>query len=317
MPLDPQARAFLDQMQAAGIRQAHEMTVEDARTASLARVRLAGGTPIPVDRVEDRTVPGPDGDIPVRVFAPTSDEPLPVLAYFHGGGWIRGSIETHEAACRQIANDARILIVSVEYRLAPEAQFPGAAEDCYAVTRWLAEHAGELGGDGSRLAVGGDSAGGNLAAAVTLMARDRGGPPIAFQVLVYPVVEANFDTRSYVDNATGYMLTRRDMQYYWDLYVPNADDRSNPYAAPLLADLGGLPPALVIVAEFDPLRDEGAAYAAKLRAAGVPVEYTVYPGMIHGFFSGFAAFDQGKAAVSQAARALREALTASVAGRSA
>jgi acetyl esterase len=264
--------------------------------------------------VEDRTVPGPDGDIPVRVFAPASDEPLPVLAYFHGGGWIRGSIETHEAACRQLANEAGILIVSVEYRLAPEAQFPGAAEDCYAVTRWLADQAGTLGGDGSRLAVGGDSAGGSLAAAVTLMARDRGGPSIAFQVLVYPVVEANFETGSYVENSTGYMLTRRDMQYYWDLYVPNGADRSNPYAAPLLADLSGLPPALVITAEFDPLRDEGNAYAAKLRAAEVPVEHTVYSGMIHGFFSGFAAFDQGKAAVSQAARALRDALAAPVAG---
>jgi len=315
MPLDPQARAFLDQMQTAGIRQAHEMTIEEARAASLARVRLAGAAPIPVDRVEDRTIPGPDWEMPVRVFAPAANEPLPVLAYFHGGGWIRGSIETHEAACRQIANEARILIVSVEYRLAPEAPFPAAAEDCYAVTRWLAEHASELGGYGSRLAVGGDSAGGNLAAAVTLMARDRGGPPIAFQVLVYPVVEANFETRSYVENATGYMLTRRDMQHYWNLYVPNEADRANPYAAPLLADLHGLPPALVIVAEYDPLRDEGAAYAAKLRAAGVPVEHTEYPGMIHGFFSGFAAFDQGKAAVSQAARALREALSAPVAGR--
>ncbi|MDP8922907.1 MAG: alpha/beta hydrolase [Chloroflexota bacterium] len=315
MPLDPQARAFLDQMQAAGIRQAHELTVEEARAATLARVRLAGGAPIPVDRVEDRSIPGPDGEIPVRIFAPASDEPLPVLAYFHGGGWIRGSIETHEAACREIANQARILIVSVEYRLAPEAQFPAAAEDCYAATPWLADHASELGGDGSRLAVGGDSAGGNLAAAVTLMARDRGGPPIAFQVLIYPVVEANFDTRSYTENATGYMLTRRDMQYYWDLYVPNPADRSNPYAAPLVADPHGLPPALVVTAEYDPLRDEGDAYAAKLRAAGVPVEHAVYPGMIHGFFSGFAAFDQGKAAVAQAARALREALAGTVAGR--
>ena len=310
MPLDPHARAFLDQMQAAGIRQAHEMTVEEARAASLARVRLAGGTPTPVDRVEDRAVPSPDGDVPVRLFAPASDEPLPVLAYFHGGGWIRGSIETHEAACREIANRARLLIVSVEYRLAPEGRFPAAAEDCFAVTRWLAAHAGKWGGDGSRLAVGGDSAGGNLAAVVSQMARDRGGPPIAFQLLVYPVVEANFETPSYRDNAEGYMLTRRDMQHYWDLYAPTAADRANPYAAPLLGDLSGLPPALVILAEYDPLKSEGDAYAAKLREAGVPVDHTVYPGMIHGFFSGFAAFDQGKAAVTQAADALREALMA-------
>ena len=313
MPLDPQARAFLDLMKAAGIRQAHEMTVDEAREASLARVRLAGATPMPVDRVEDLTIPGPDGDVPLRLFAPASSEPLPVFVYVHGGGWIRGSIETHEAACRALANRAGVLVVSVGYRLAPEGRFPAAADDCYAVTAWLGRHAGEWGGDPARLAVGGDSAGGNLAVAVALMARDRGGPPIAFQLLVYPVVEANFETTSYIEYATGYMLTRRDLQYYWDLYAPAARDRANPYAAPLTADLHDLhdlPPALVILAEYDPLRSEGEAYAEKLRAAGVPVELTIYPGMIHGFFSGFAAFDKGQQAIDQAARALRDALAA-------
>lgn len=310
MPLDPQARAYLDELAALGFRPTREMTPAEMRAASLARKRQLGGTPPPVARVEDRTVPGPDGDVPIQIFAPDAPGPLPILVYYHGGGWVRGCIETHENVCRALANQTPCLVVSVEYRLAPEAQFPAGLEDAYAATRWVAEHGAELGGDPARLAVGGDSAGGNLAAAVSLLARDRGGPPIAYQLLIYPVTNYNFDTASYRDLAEGYMLTQDDMRLYWELYLKNEADAASPYASVLRADLHGLPPALVITAEYDPLRDEGNAYAEKLKAAGVPVEHICYPGMIHGFFNVGTTITTGDVAVERAARSLATALGA-------
>jgi len=307
MPLDPQAKAVLDQFASMGGPQLHEMSVAQARELILGMVAL-GGEPESIARVENRTVPGPAGQIPVRIYTPVGTAPFPVLVYFHGGGWVIGNLDTHDGICRSLANRVGCLVVSVDYRLAPEHTFPAAPEDCYAATRWLAEHAGSLGGDKGRIAVGGDSAGGNLAAVVALMARDRGGPKLAFQLLVYPATDTDFETRSYRENSEGYFLTRADMVWFWNHYAPRDEDRRNPYAAPLrAASLRGLPPALVITAEFDPLCDDGNAYAARLREDGVPVRLSQQDGLIHGFFQMGAVIDRGRASVDEASRALKDA----------
>ena len=307
MPLDPQAKAVLDQFASMGGQQLHEMSVAQARELILGMVALAG-EPESIARVENRTVPGPAGEIPVRIYTPGGTAPFPVLVYFHGGGWVIGNLDTHDGICRSLANRVGCLVVSVDYRLAPEHRFPAAPEDCYAATRWLAEHAGSLGGDKGRIAVGGDSAGGNLAAVVALMARDRGGPKLAFQLLVYPATDTDFETRSYRENSEGYFLTRADMVWFWNHYAPRDEDRRNPYAAPLrAASLRGLPPALVITAEFDPLCDDGNAYAARLREDGVPVRLSQQDGLIHGFFQMGAVIDRGRASVDEASRALKDA----------
>ena len=307
MPLDPQAKAVLDQFASMGGPQLHEMSVAQARELILGMVALAG-EPESIARVENRTVPGSAGEIPVRIYTPVGTAPFPVLVYFHGGGWVIGNLDTHDGICRSLANRVGCLVVSVDYRLAPEHRFPAAPEDCYAATRWLAEHAGSLGGDKGRIAVGGDSAGGNLAAVVALMARDRGGPKLAFQLLVYPATDTDFETRSYRENSEGYFLTRADMVWFWNHYAPRDEDRRNPYAAPLrAASLRGLPPALVITAEFDPLCDDGNAYAARLREDGVPVRLSQQDGLIHGFFQMGAVIDRGRASVDEASRALKDA----------
>ena len=307
MPLDPQAKAVLDQFASMGGPQLHEMSVAQARELILGMVALAG-EPESIARVENRTVPGSAGEIPVRIYTPVGTAPFPVLVYFHGGGWVIGNLDTHDGICRSLANRVGCLVVSVDYRLAPEHRFPAAPEDCYAATRWLAEHAGSLGGDKGRIAVGGDSAGGNLAAVVALMARDRGGPKLAFQLLVYPATDTDFETRSYRENSEGYFLTRADMVWFWNHYAPRDEDRRNPYAAPLrAASLRGLPPALVITAEFDPLCDDGNAYAARLREDGVPVRLSQQDGLIHGFFQMGAVIDRGRASVDEASRAVKDA----------
>ena len=307
MPLDPQAKAVLDQFASMGGQQLHEMSVAQARELILGMVALAG-EPESIARIENRTVPGPAGQIPVRIYTPVGTAPFPVLVYFHGGGWVIGNLDTHDGICRSLANRVGCLVVSVDYRLAPEHTFPAAPEDCYAATRWLAEHAGSLGGDKGRIAVGGDSAGGNLAAVVALMARDRGGPKLAFQLLVYPATDTDFETRSYRENSEGYFLTRADMVWFWNHYAPRDEDRRNPYAAPLrAASLRGLPPALVITAEFDPLCDDGNAYAARLREDGVPVRLSQQDGLIHGFFQMGAVIDRGRASVDEASRAVKDA----------
>jgi acetyl esterase len=253
-------------------------------------------------------IPGPGGEIPVRIYRPSDDDRLPALVYFHGGGWVLGNLDSHDATCRLLTNGAQCVVISVDYRLAPEHKFPAAADDAYAATTWVAENAAPLGIDPRRIAVGGDSAGGNLAAAVTLMAKEQGEPSIAYQVLIYPVTNHSFDTTSYETNAEGYMLTRRSMIWFWNHYLAEPADGQNAYASPLQADdLGGLPPALVITAEFDPLRDEGAAYAERLKQAGVPVKYTDYPGMIHGFFGMSLMLDTAKQAVSDVCGEVRSA----------
>jgi acetyl esterase len=310
MPLDPQARQLLDQMIAAGLPPTHTLSPAQARDAMMARRAMMNARPEPIVRLEDRAIPGPDGEIPIRLYAPSTASGLPVLVYFHGGGWVIGSLDSHDLVARGLANAGQCLVVSVDYRLAPEARFPAAAEDSYAATAWVAANAANLGGDAGRLAVGGDSAGGNLAAAVALMARDRGGPPLVHQLLLYPVTDHDFDTPSYRDGAEGYGLSRADMIYFWDHYVPNPADRDNPYVSVLRApDLSGLPPALVITAGNDPLRSEGEAFAARLTAAGVPARLNCYPGMIHGFIGMATILEAGRQAIVEAGTALREAFT--------
>ena len=246
----------------------------------------------PVNRVEDREIPGLAGNIPIRMYNPEGDGPFPLLMFFHGGGFVSGSIERHDPLCRNIVQASGYKVISVEYRLAPEHPFPAAPEDCYIATTWVHEHAEELNGDKSRLAVAGDSAGGTLATVVSLMARDRRGPMISKQVLLYPVTDyyhhASCPYPSYKENEQGYFLTSKSMEVFWNLYLSQVEDKDNPYASPIRStDLSRLPPALVLTAEYDPLRDEGEQYADRLREAGVPVEGKRYEGLIHGFFNIF------------------------------
>jgi acetyl esterase len=309
MPLDPQAKALLDQMAEAGAPPFESLTPEQAREM-IVQMRELAGEPESVAKVEDSQIPTPDGPIPVRIYTPEGTGPFPILVYFHGGGWVIGTIDTIDAPCRALTNRSGCVVVSVDYRLAPEHKFPAAPEDCYAATRYVAENAAAYNADPQRLAVGGDSAGGNLAAAVALMARDRGGPPIAFQLLIYPVTNHNFDTASYQENADSYLLTKNGMVWFWDHYLTSADDGQNPYASPQQArNLGGLPPAFVMTCEFDPLRDEGEAYADRLQEDGVQVEKKRYNGLIHGAFQMGGVLDRGREMLDDAASRLRRVLT--------
>jgi acetyl esterase len=277
----------------------------ESRTAAAARPLPPGAA---VARVENRAIPGPSGDIPVRIYYPSDQTPLPVLVWYHGGGWVLGTLDASDHTCRELANTAACIVVSVDYRLAPEYKFPAGPDDCEAAYYWALENASSFGGDPRRIAVGGDSAGGNLAAVVALRARDAGRPLPVFQLLVYPVTDSDFTRVSYVENAEGYMLTEVGMRWFWDQYVNSADELAHPHAAVLRAsDLAGLPPALVITAEFDPLRDEGEAYGELLRSAGVPVTITRYDGVIHGFYGMFYAIDKGRDAIRESAEALSKA----------
>jgi acetyl esterase len=252
------------------------------------------------------------GPIPLRVYRPAgvaAGTALPALVFFHGGGWVIGDLDTHDVLCRQLTAEAGIVVVAVDYRLAPEAKFPAAADDAWAATTWVAANAPRLGVDASRLAVGGDSAGGNLAAVVALMARDAGAPQIRLQTLLYPVVDVGTETRSYADFGDGYLLTRDGMRWFFDQYLASKDQAADWRVSPLRAkSLAGAAPALVVTAGFDPLRDEGEAYAEKLRQAGVRVDYICYGGMIHGFMPMGRLIDTGNRAVSHVAASLREAL---------
>ncbi len=292
MPLDPTAKALIEVMEAnwpdfehMPAAEVRRLTRENSESA-----RQAGPPPPEVARVEDRFIPGPAGDIPVRVYWPRgASGTRPLIVYFHGGGFVICDLDSHDGACRSLANETGAVVVSVDYRLAPEHPFPAAAEDSYAATVWAAEHASELGADATRLAVAGDSAGGNLAAVVALMARDRKGPRLRHQLLIYPVTDLSPGRHTHpsqTDNATGYFLRTRDMEWFRAQYLPKGDDGLDPYASPLLAaDVRNLPPAFVVTAEYDPLRDEGEAYGAKLAAAGIPVEMVRAEGLFHGFFS--------------------------------
>jgi acetyl esterase len=309
MPVTPEVQTILDAIAAIETAPTHEQTPEQVREAYTA---LSGmGTKAEVESVTDRAVPGPRGDIPVRVYRPVDagHDPLPVLVYLHGGGWVIGDIETHDPTVRRLVSGAGVVAVSVDYRLAPEHPFPAAVDDSLAAIRWVADNAGDLGVDPARLAVAGDSAGGNLAAVACQQLRDS-GPPVAFQLLIYPVTDATMSHPSIDENAEGYFLTKESMIWFCEHYLGDGD-RTDPRVSPLHADeeaLAGLPPALVITAEFDPLRDEGQAYAARLEAAGVPATASRYDSVIHGFFSMSDMIPEGKAAIDEACEALRSAL---------
>jgi acetyl esterase len=296
MPLDPQMEAVL-----AAASDAPEV---DFWQLEPALVRQGFGsvgpeaTPPAVANVENRTIPGPGGELPVRIYTPDAPGPLPLVLFFHGGGFVLCDLDSHDALARMLCNGAGAVVVSVDYRLAPEAKFPAAPEDCYAATAWATENAASIGADGSRVAVAGDSAGGNLAAVVAQMAKQRGGPALCHQALFYPVTANDFTTGSYESNAEGYFLTQDMMRWFWHHYLENEDDARNPNASPLLAeDLSGLPPATVVTAEFDPLRDEGEAYARRLDEAGVPTQLVRYDGVIHGFVSMYEIVDKGREAI--------------------
>ncbi len=307
MPLDPQVKALLDQMAALEQPPFEEQTPQEAR-AAMAGLASLGRMPDRPAPTEDRTIPGPAGDIPVRIYKPEADSPLPVLVYFHGGGFVIGDIATHDTTCQQLAVRIPAVVVSVDYRLAPEHPYPAAVEDCLAATRWARDHAGEFGADGHRVAVGGDSAGGNLAAVVSLRCRDAGDPALAFQLLVYPATDMSCSFPSHAENGEGYLLTAPAIRWFLDHYIAE-ERRDEPDASPLRADsLYGVPPALVITAEFDPLRDEGEAYASRLREAGVPAQASRYDGMIHAFFGMDGVLPQAGDALDEAATALRGAL---------
>ncbi len=305
MSLDPQIAGLIETLDS-GFPPVHTMTGAQARAAIRSRF-VANPNPEPVADVADDQVDVGGGSIAIRVYRPESGEPLPILVYAHGGGFVFCDLDSHDGLCRNLANLLPAVVISVGYRLAPEYQWPTAAEDVFAVTQWAATHATELGGDATRVAVGGDSAGGNLAAVTTVMARDRGGPAIAAQLLLYPVIAADFDTESYRRFGRGYYNPRPALQWYWDQYVPDAADRRHPYASPLQADLAGLPAAVLVLAGHDPLRDEGIAYADALATAGVPVTRCAFEGGIHGFMT-MPMLDVAHQARREAARSLAELL---------
>jgi acetyl esterase len=314
MPLDPVVKGLLEQFAAMGRPPTWELSPPEARENYLGLIALAG-EPEAVAKVEDRPIPGPAGEIPLRIYIPESkpNEALPVLVFFHGGGWVIGDLDSHDPICRMLANRAECVVVSVHYRLAPEHRFPAAVEDAFAATQWVAERADEFNGDASRIAVGGDSAGGNLSAVVSQLARDRGGLKLVFQLLIYPATGTLGQFPSYEENGQGYLLTKDSMLYFYNHYVGESDEAAaqSPLLAPLLTeDLRGLPPALVITAEFDPLRDEGKAYAERLKEAGVAVTYLNYEGMIHAFYQMPGILSQARQAIDESATALRQAFGA-------
>lgn len=305
MSLDPEAKMVLQFLSQGP--SLETLPVDEARSA-FERISTTA-TPEPVEHIEDRTIPGPGGEMPIRIYNPHHEGTHPALIFFHGGGWVVGSIETHDGLCRSLANLSQCIIVSVDYRLAPEHRFPKAVEDAYAAVQWVAENGSSIHVDTSRLAVGGDSAGGNLAAVVTLMAREKGTPSLACQVLFYPSTGAGLQFDSLRENGEGYFLTSDMIAWFGAQYFGEAEHLNHPYAAPLKAeDLSGLPPALIITAEFDPLRDEGNAYADRLKEADVDVVNPCYGGMIHGFVSMDAFISKGKEAIRQAAETLRKYL---------
>jgi acetyl esterase len=285
------------------------LTPARMREEARARTRMLQGEPVAVARLEEMKIPGPGGEIPMRVYWPAGTGPFPVIVFYHGGGWVIGDLDTNDPVCRMLSSKVSAVVVSVDYRLAPEHRFPAAVDDCYAALEWVSLNAARLDADASRIAVGGGSAGGNLAAAVALMSRDRAGPALACQVMFYPVTNVfELTTPSHGHFADGYGLTREHVEFFRDRYVPEERDRKNPYASPLLADsLEGLPPAIVVTAGFDVLRDEGIAYAERLEAAGVATTTAHYPSMIHGFVAMDRLFGEAEDAVDEAAAALLEA----------
>ena len=311
MSLHPQVAVLLDRASKSPLPPYYEVPPTVARR--IYRDSRAALTPDPpvVASVRLLLAPSAAGPVPVRCYRAngTGDlEPLPALVYYHGGGWVIGDLDTHDVVCRTLANLARCAVFSVEYRKAPEARFPAAVEDCFAATQYVAANRTALGVDAGRIAVGGDSAGGNLAAVVTLLARDAGAPSIAFQLLIYPVTDQQMRFPSIEENGEGYLLTRQAIRYFRGHYLARAEEWLDWRASPLLAkSLSNLPPALVLTAGYDPLVDEGRAYADRLTREGVPTEYCNYPDMVHGFITMGRELETANAALDQCARALRAA----------
>jgi acetyl esterase len=307
MPLDPQVAAMRAERAKSATPPLYTMSVAQARAEDLRSIQEAGGRPEPVADVQDEDIPGPGGPIPIRIYRPSAERPLPVLVYFFGGGWTLGTIDTSDGVCRALTNAVGCVTITVGYRLAPEHKFPAAVDDCHAATEWIAAHAVDLGVDPDRIAVGGDSAGGNLAAAVTLLARSR-GPRLAHQLLVYPNTDYLSDSPSLRENDDPLLFNRNSSDWYWGHYLASPADGVDPLASPLRApDHAGLPSATVITAEYDPLRDQAEEYAQRLRDAGVSVTLSRYSGMVHGFFTMSGVLDAARDAVAEAAACLRKA----------
>ena len=307
MPLANEYQVMFEQLAAAGpAPSVRDLPVADGR--NLYRAARAVNLDLPVHKVSNGLLPGPGGDIPIRIYQPQGDGPFGILVYFHGGGWVIGDLDTADAVCREIATLAEVIVVSVDYRLAPEHVYPAAVQDSYAALQWVNDNLETLQGNG-KIGVGGESAGGNLAAIVAQQSRDRGGPPIAFQCLLYPVTDAEMSRPSYSENGSGYLLETTTMEWFWDTYCPDLEQRLNADASPLRAkNLADLPPALVVTAEFDPLRDEGNAYAHALQAAGNSATLMCCEGLVHDFFSTAAVFGCSRGPFEKTINALREHL---------
>jgi acetyl esterase len=310
--MDPQVKALLDMMVAqAEATGAPKMTeLEPAVVRANTEVGFAAfnaGAP-EMGSIVDRRIPGPAGEVPVKIFTPKGTGPFPLLVYFHGGGWVIMSPDTHSKLCAELAEGAGVVVVSVHYRLAPEHLPPAQLDDCMAAVHWAVEHAAELNADGSRFAVGGDSAGGNLAAAASLRLRDEGGPQPRFQLLFYGAYLLDLDTPSCIENANAVILPRDTMEWFINHYLSGGASKDDPYIAPIKGDLHGLPPALLMVGTLDPLLDDSKAYAAKLKEAGVPATLSIYEDMPHIFVQLSAMLDGGKKGIAEACAALRAAL---------
>jgi len=309
MPLDPLVKAFLDQAAAIPRPQAWQLPPAAARQSFAGMMGLIGARDVPVGRIENFIIPGPAGDIRARAYAPVAAGVLPTLIYFHGGGFVVGSLDSHDGLCRVFAAEGGFRVISIDYRLAPENKFPAAVDDAFAATSWIAANATALGADAGRLAVGGDSAGGMLAAIVTQMAKEKGGPKIAYQLLMFPNTQIGGDTQSLNEFAQGYFIERKTIEWFYSQYVPEGADRNAPRLSPLRAkDFTGLPPAYVMLGGYDPLHDEGLAYAERLRAAGVKVTLADYAEMVHCFIYLQTVLPQAHQAVADAAQAVHEAL---------
>ena len=312
--LDPQAKSYLDLLASLGAPPLHSLQAPQARVAYKKARAIAQPEPPRVAAVTNLSATGPGGEIPLRAYRPqgsNATQVLPVLVFLHGGGWTIGDLDTHDVACREICNRASCAVIAVDYRLAPEHRFPAAVEDTIVAIRWVAAHAGELALDARRIAVGGDSAGGNLAAVAALILRDAGGPALVLQLLIYPATDFRCNTPSHAQNGSGYLLTREAIDYFSNSYLSAPQDGNDWRASPALAaSFRGLPPAFVLTAGYDPLRDEGAQYAQLLRDGGVPVEYVCFDAQIHGFITMSKVIDAATVAFDRCAGALKRAFAA-------
>ncbi len=313
MPLDPLVKAFLDQMQAVPGPKMSEAGPAAAREMFVGMMQLVGPKDVPVGRTENLTVDSPGAKVPVRVYTPVAagGNPMPALVYFHGGGWVIGNVETHDGLCRMLANEGGFKVISVDYRLAPEHKYPAALDDCFAALSWVMSNAADIGVDANKIGVGGDSAGGALAAEVAQLARQRGGMPLDCQMLLFPVTQIGDQTSSLREFAVGYFLEKETLDWFYDCYLPAGADKNDPRVSPLRAkDLSGLPPAYVMLGGFDPLHDEGMQYVDKLRAAGVQVTVADYSDMVHCFVYLQAVLPQAHEALASAAKAVAKMFAA-------